>query len=150
MSIRTIVEMWNEGKTSQQIADAVGKTRNAVIGIIYRNRNKYNLPKRGNDTRAATAKARKEAQKGTAQRRNEKIAIKPLGKPKPRSTSSCGVQMFDLTKDTCRYPVGHVGDADFHFCGRKPNSSSPYCDRHAQICYNPRHENPNGRHPDAG
>lgn len=141
MSIKTIVQMWNEGKTSQQIADAVGKTRNSVIGIIFRNRDKHGLEKRGNDTRAANAKARKAAQKRTVQRRKAKPAGNPVGKPVSRPVGTAvgkGIQIQDLTDKTCRYPIGEPGRPDFHFCGKRPNSSTPYCDTHASLCYNPR------------
>lgn len=36
----------------------------------------------------------------------------------------------------CRWPIGHPGDPDFHFCG-VPHLApgKPYCERHASVAY---------------
>ncbi len=30
----------------------------------------------------------------------------------------------------CMWPEGHLGEADFHFCGAKPLPGRPYCRHH--------------------
>ena len=43
--------------------------------------------------------------------------------------------VFDFTGPVCMWPIGHPGDADFHFCGGRPMSSKPYCEHHAAQAY---------------
>jgi GcrA cell cycle regulator len=37
----------------------------------------------------------------------------------------------------CRWPIGDPSENEFHFCGRKPKSGSPYCEAHARKAYQP-------------
>lgn len=43
------------------------------------------------------------------------------------------VGLLDLKDSMCRYPFGHVGEAEFGFCGRKTAGGS-YCPDHHDIC----------------
>ena len=45
--------------------------------------------------------------------------------------------VMDLTRDTCRWPVGDVGDPDFFFCGIEPLTGLPYCAYHSRVAYQP-------------
>ncbi len=38
--------------------------------------------------------------------------------------------LLDLNDRVCRWPMGHPGEADFHFCGDKVNPGFPYCVSH--------------------
>lgn len=41
-----------------------------------------------------------------------------------------------LSQSSCHYPIGHPGDKDFHFCGRKPlKPGKSYCVEHAAVAY---------------
>ena len=40
-----------------------------------------------------------------------------------------------LTLDTCRWPLGHPGEADFHYCGELPLTRQPYCEMHNAQSY---------------
>jgi len=42
--------------------------------------------------------------------------------------------LLELGDEDCRYPLGHVGLADFGFCGR-PKHTGPYCEAHARRCF---------------
>ena len=35
--------------------------------------------------------------------------------------------LLDLNDRICRWPMGHPGEPDFHFCGEKVNPGFPYC-----------------------
>ena len=37
----------------------------------------------------------------------------------------------------CRWPIGDPAENEFHFCGHKPKSGSPYCEAHARKAYQP-------------
>ena len=52
-------------------------------------------------------------------------------KPAPPPTRN----VFDFNGSVCMWPIGHPGDADFHFCGTAPVSGKPYCAKHAGQAY---------------
>jgi GcrA cell cycle regulator len=43
--------------------------------------------------------------------------------------------LLDLTDKICKWPIGHPGEADFHFCGDAVNSRFPYCPSHCAVAY---------------
>ncbi len=43
--------------------------------------------------------------------------------------------LLDLNDRICRWPMGHPGEADFHFCGEKVNPGFPYCVSHCGRAY---------------
>lgn len=43
--------------------------------------------------------------------------------------------LFELTEDTCRWPIGHPTHDDFHFCGAQPRAGGPYCAGHSRLAY---------------
>jgi GcrA cell cycle regulator len=42
---------------------------------------------------------------------------------------------LDLNEKMCRWPIGHPGEEDFHFCGAPRVSGRPYCQDHCAIAY---------------
>jgi hypothetical protein len=45
--------------------------------------------------------------------------------------------LIDLEPADCRYPVGHVGEPGFFFCGGQVVDGLCYCAAHARVCYEP-------------
>jgi GcrA cell cycle regulator len=43
--------------------------------------------------------------------------------------------LLDLSDRICRWPMGHPGEPDFHFCGDKVNPGFPYCVDHCGRAY---------------
>jgi GcrA cell cycle regulator len=43
--------------------------------------------------------------------------------------------LLDLSDRVCRWPMGHPGEPDFHFCGVKVNPGFPYCVEHCGRAY---------------
>ena len=43
--------------------------------------------------------------------------------------------LLDLNEKICKWPIGHPGEADFHFCGKPSQASFPYCSEHCAIAY---------------
>ncbi len=43
--------------------------------------------------------------------------------------------LLDLSERICRWPMGHPGEPDFHFCGEKVNPGFPYCVEHCGRAY---------------
>lgn len=43
--------------------------------------------------------------------------------------------LLDLNDRICKWPLGHPGEPDFHFCGEKVNPGFPYCVEHCGLAY---------------
>ncbi|PKP93457.1 MAG: GcrA cell cycle regulator [Alphaproteobacteria bacterium HGW-Alphaproteobacteria-16] len=43
--------------------------------------------------------------------------------------------LLDLNDRICKWPMGHPGEPDFHFCGDKVNPGFPYCVAHCGHAY---------------
>lgn len=54
---------------------------------------------------------------------------------KPSADISGKTSLLDLNDRICRWPMGHPGEADFHFCGVKVNPGFPYCVDHCGRAY---------------
>ena len=54
-------------------------------------------------------------------------------KPSPEMAEKTG--LLDLSERVCRWPMGHPGEADFHFCGEAVNPGFPYCVQHCGRAY---------------
>jgi GcrA cell cycle regulator len=54
-------------------------------------------------------------------------------KPSPKIADK--TSLLDLNDRICRWPMGHPGEADFHFCGEKVNPGFPYCVEHCGRAY---------------
>ncbi|CAN5162860.1 hypothetical protein BH10PSE13_BH10PSE13_02250 [soil metagenome] len=54
---------------------------------------------------------------------------------KPSAEIAAKTSLLDLTEKICKWPVGHPGEPDFHFCGDKVNPGFPYCVDHCGRAY---------------
>ena len=43
--------------------------------------------------------------------------------------------LLELSDKVCKWPVGHPGEPDFHFCGDTVNPGFPYCVQHCGQAY---------------
>lgn len=105
--VKLLEALWSEGRSAREIAGKLGVTRNAVIGKA----NRLGL----SHSSAAPARRR---QTVTKLERN----------PRPSSP-------LDLTERMCRWPIGHPGERDFHFCGNAHVPGRPYCEAHCELAY---------------
>jgi GcrA cell cycle regulator len=46
---------------------------------------------------------------------------------KPSKEIEGKTSLLDLNDRICKWPLGHPGEPDFHFCGTKVNPGFPYC-----------------------
>lgn len=54
-------------------------------------------------------------------------------KPSPEVADK--TSLLDLNERVCKWPIGHPGEPDFHFCGEPANPGFPYCVEHCGVAY---------------
>ena len=54
---------------------------------------------------------------------------------KPSAEVAAKTSLLDLNEKICKWPIGHPGEPDFHFCGRPSNPGFPYCVDHCGVAY---------------
>ena len=54
---------------------------------------------------------------------------------KPSADVADKTSLLDLNDRVCRWPMGHPGEPDFHFCGDPANPGYPYCVAHCGVAY---------------
>lgn len=54
---------------------------------------------------------------------------------KPSAEIAGKTSLLDLNDKICRWPLGHPGEPDFHFCGAAVNPGFPYCVEHCGRAY---------------
>lgn len=116
-----IKTLWQEGKSSGQIALIVGRTRNSVIGIVSR----MNLP-----TRTGLPRIR------TKPRYRAPTTPKPVLPALPvDALPSLNMDLMDMKDGQCRYPYG---ETKFVFCGQSA-TGGPWGPFHRAVCLTPSH-----------
>jgi GcrA cell cycle regulator len=124
-----------EGLSCREIAADIGVSRNAVIGKISR----LNLTR---DTgRTKTLRQKDAAPRPKASARLRQLLIKVVSpEPEPsieaepiHNGHTCS--LFELSKETCRWPISTPGAEDFCFCGNPPVEGLPYCAGHSRLAY---------------
>jgi GcrA cell cycle regulator len=129
--VEQLKTLWTDGLSASQIARALGGvTRNAVIGKVHR---------LGLAGRAGPARAER-PRHNSPHKSAARIAV-----PEPEIVEQEPVKLDDgnfatvltINDRMCRWPIGDPAENEFHFCGRKPKTGSPYCDAHARKAYQP-------------
>jgi GcrA cell cycle regulator len=54
---------------------------------------------------------------------------------KPSADIAGKTGLLDLSEKICKWPMGHPGEPDFHFCGVNVNPGFPYCVAHCGLAY---------------
>jgi GcrA cell cycle regulator len=54
-------------------------------------------------------------------------------KPSPEVADK--TSLLELYDRSCKWPIGHPGEPDFHFCGEQANPGFPYCVAHCGVAY---------------
>jgi len=133
-----IAEMWENGKTSGEIAKARGITRGTVMGVIHRFKEKGRVFHRIAN-KAVTIAQPQEKVKPMVKNLGPiepKIKVhKPAPAPIPEPPKlDGGITIFELTSKSCRYILGPVNGENTRYCG-EPRTSTAYCNQHKALCY---------------
>lgn len=152
--VEILKKLWMDGLSASQIAAQLGDniTRNAVIGKVHR----LGLSGRGSPTRVSRPRTRRPRQPSAPKRMptSGNAALKPRQTPmvaKRQEPALEPIRLVDipegerigilgLTEKTCRWPLGDPDSDEFCFCGKTPQDSTPYCEYHASIAYQPANE----------
>ncbi len=54
---------------------------------------------------------------------------------KPSASIANKTSLLELNDRICKWPMGHPGEPDFHFCGTAVNPGFPYCVQHCGLAY---------------
>ena len=124
------------GLSCREIAAQIGVSRNAVIGKISR-LNMMREKAGSGPARSQSAKGRE----GRARRSLRRQILAALPDPLPEAVADGPIHnghccsLFELSAQTCRWPISTPGAADFCFCGNPPLDGLPYCPGHSRLAY---------------
>jgi len=107
--------------SARQIAKMLDRTRNAVIGRARRLGLAFKV-------RPPTAPSLPRA------RSVKKVVAVPRPEPEVTPLPMGMHPIMQLSWNTCRYPIGTPGDANFRFCCKRSHGTSSYCEHHWRLC----------------
>lgn len=128
--LETLKTMWLDGNSAKMIGAALGRSRNAVLGIVHRAKN---LPKRVTTVARSRAQTRAPARRMVVVPKN----IIPANQLKPFEPP---IYTRDLEDEHCRFPYDcpdAPDNAGYKYCGIKRSGASRYCDSHNVIVFQP-------------
>ena len=160
--VEKLKRLWAEGLSASQIAAQLGGvSRNAVIGKVHR----LNLPGRAKAGSAQVARSTKrvatQSRQATFATRTttrtvtravgatmlkEEVEVETLESHEYAPASNVVVPiarrlaLTELTERTCKWPIGDPLKDDFCFCGNDSPDTSPYCNYHQRLAYQPSSE----------
>jgi GcrA cell cycle regulator len=136
-------QLWADGYSCSQIAGRLGGlTRNAVIGRIHR------LGLAGRATTSRTPHPRRSTKRKPmpavpTPTRMDKVRALHEAEPYVPPMEELVIPLNErktvqtLEENDCRWPIGHPGQPDFHFCGKNKVPGLPYCELHARRAFQP-------------
>jgi GcrA cell cycle regulator len=138
---------WSQGASALQISRELGAeiSRNSVLGKIHRLGIATLSPFGGGRGKRFANRKKHRAAGGKRERPQRPLpawvaAAEPyIDNPLvdadiPRS-QRCS--LLELSRATCRWPVGDPGGSDFFYCGAAPFADKPYCAAHCARAYRP-------------
>jgi GcrA cell cycle regulator len=150
--VELLKKLWADGLSASQIAAELGGvTRNAVIGKVHR----LGLSGRAKSASSSAPRQRKprpaahvmrvsrptaHGNTALAAHTHYAYAEEQEFEPEPvENVIPMGQRrtILELTEDTCRWPIGDPGSAEFFFCGGRPITTGPYCSYHSRMAYQP-------------
>ena len=124
------------GLSAAQIAEAMGATKNQIIGACHRLgvRLTYKAPPKPKVVRETRARTRNVTHAPRV--RVAPFVVKPRRRSRP-------VTLMQLEPQHCRWPIGDPREKSFRFCGDERKDEHPYCGAHFRVAY--RHDAPRYR-----
>ena len=125
--VRTLRKMWAAGATARAVGEAIGRSRNAVLGYLHRN----SLSSVARVT-PAVARAAKVAPPPTI-KAERTLALEIVPEREPYT----GARVWSTRRGyECQFPVSGAG-ADTFSCCKPTNEVQGYCAEHRKRMYAP-------------
>lgn len=131
--VTTLKELWGQAIVAREIGEALGVSRNAILGKVHR----LELPQRKR-TPAQHPKNRIPSKpRPRPSRAIVRIAPppKPLPPPPLEPPLSRNIRLVDLESNQCRFIAGEPRDATY--CGHQTRGGSKWCAYHFGVVYQP-------------
>ena len=130
-------QLWKKGHSGSQIASMLGDgaTRNSVLGKAFRLKLEARAVSKKSTSKTHTK--RDSFPEIKTQKLGRKAKFKALLLDKNFEPEN-PKKLEELTKKTCRWPIGHPYEEKFYFCGRKPMEKFPYCKLHVLYAFQPK------------
>lgn len=125
-----VINLWQEGKSSGQIAESLNITRNSVMGIIHRAKKEGLVLRTG----PKTVLIEKNIVKAKPKPIVEEVAVIEFEKPQLPPKPANGKVLEDLRHGDCRYIISMHDTYGAVYCS-DPIERVSYCDAHAKLCY---------------
>ncbi len=139
--ITELTRFWNDGLSTAEIGKLLGITKNAVVGKAHRLRLASRpSPIRRMAARPLTPRVPREPRVTTMPALPQTAAMgatrsmMPAPQPAPVK-ARIETPVLQLSNQRCMWPVGHPGEAEFHFCGERSLVGKPYCATHCAVAY---------------
>jgi GcrA cell cycle regulator len=123
--ITQLTQLWRDGLSTAEIGKRLGISKNAVVGKAHR----LHL-----DSRPSPIKRVGPRPAIVRHTTHVRPAVPPAA-PAPAPQPAAPPRVVELSNQSCRWPIGHPGDADFHFCTQRAIQGKPYCVEHAAVAY---------------
>jgi GcrA cell cycle regulator len=139
--VETLKKLWADGFSASQIAAQLGGvTRSGVIGKVHR----LGLGGRATTSRTPHPRRstkRKQTPAVPTPTRMDKVRALYEAEPYVPPVEDLVIPLNErkyvqtLEENDCRWPIGHPGQPDFHFCGKNKIPNLPYCEHHCLRAY---------------
>ena len=126
-----IIRMWNDGDAASDIAAVLNRTRNSVIGRIYRLRS-AGIMLRQRDQKQRAVKPKNPNWK-KVQAKAKQARLKVRKRKVPEKPVEC-LTILELNRNNCRYIIGEPHGVHTIYCSAEVYSRS-YCKKHHDLCY---------------
>lgn len=118
--LRDLREAWAAGRTLNEIADLLGRSRSSIAGKVRR----LDLERRGSPIKLPTGK-----------RAGRKAPVVPMRRMFAPEPDAAGVFGPDMSRDACRYPLWGEDVISHMYCGKTRLYGRSYCQEHFDRCY---------------
>ncbi len=129
--ISDLVRLWDAGHSASYIGNAIGVTKNAVIGKAHR----LKLPSRPSPIRHAAAPKTPKLKPKPVPAMAPKPVAKAPPKPVVRAVRAARATHAQAGSASCLWPFGDPSTPDFYFCGAEAEPGKPYCSEHCARAY---------------
>lgn len=133
--ISELTRLWGEGLTTSEIGKRLGISKNAVVGKAHRLHlaaRPSPIKRTGRATVFRTTVKLPGAPRPARVKSNTHVGHAPgAPRPAPQPQRWTG----ELSNNICKWPIGHPGDSDFHFCTDRALVGKPYCAEHCGAAF---------------